>query len=386
MTAQSFSHGPTDDADLLAWLRLIRSQNIGPATFWGLLARFGSAIDALDALPQIANRAGRDGALSITSMRDAERELSLIKKYGARLVPFGHDSYPPLLAMVDAPPPLLTVLGDASVAGPRTVGIVGARNASAAGRKMAAMMSRGLGQHGVTVASGLARGVDTHAHEAALETGTVAVTAGGINIIYPRENTQLHAQIAQTGAVVTEMPFGAEPVARHFPRRNRLISGMSAGVVVIEAAVRSGSLITARFANEQGRDVFAVPGSPLDQRARGTNDLIREGATLVQGPEDVLEALESQFSEPGNLPLFDRYTQQPAALYQTNTRRSGAPTAPITEENTNAVHALLSPSPVELDELIRLSALTAAQVSAIILELEISGRAVRHPGGRISNT
>lgn len=370
---------PPDATEMVQWLRLIRSQNIGPQTFWGLLSKYGSATNALEALPQISRRSGRTGRIKLTGEADAHKELDLVDRYGGHIVAAGHPGYPLLLAQVEAPPPLLTVIGDASIAGPRTIGIVGARNASAAGRQLAEIMARGLGTHGITTASGLARGVDTHAHQASLNTGTVAVTAGGINRIYPKENTSLYARIAEQGAVVSEMPFNAEPIARHFPRRNRLISGMSAGVVVIEAAARSGSLITARFALEQGREVFAVPGSPLDQRAQGTNGLLRNGATLVQTPEDVLEGIESQFSAPGD---FEFQFEQP----QHNTPQEVAPGGARTDGPAidEIVLGLLSPTPVQMDELARLSGVHISAVSTAVLELELSGLAIRHPGGGVS--
>lgn len=372
---------PQSTPELVDWLRLIRSQNIGPHTFWGLLSKYGSAAEALQALPELARR-GRRQTVKLATENDAASELEQIEKYSAKPIAIGQSGYPPLLAQVESPPPFLTVMGDASIASARTIGIVGARNASASGRKMADLMAQGLGRHGVTIASGLARGVDTHAHKASLDTGTVAVTAGGINRIYPKENTDLYHQIAELGAVVSEMPFDAEPVARFFPRRNRLISGMSAGVVVIEAAARSGSLITARFALEQGREVFAVPGSPLDQRAQGTNGLLRNGATLVQTPEDVLEGIESQFSDPAGMMFpFAQGTSHPMEV--TSAYGNNGP-----EDNpqaiTEAILELLSPTPIQIDDLARLSGIHIAAVSAAVLELEIGGQATRHPGGGVS--
>jgi len=379
MTVYPAWTAPASEADTLDWLRLARSQNIGPATFWELLSRYHSAAAALEALPAIAQRAGRTASLRVASQADADREIEKIHAFGAKLVPFGTADYPPLLRQIDAPPPLLTVLGTGATAGPRTVAIVGARNASAAGRKMASLLAADLGRFAVTVASGLARGVDTAAHAASLTSGAVAVTAGGIDIIYPRENAALHAQIAAAGAIITEMPFGAEPIARSFPRRNRLISGISAGVIVIEAAKRSGSLITARFALEQGREVFAVPGSPLDPRAQGTNSLIRNGATLVQSAEDVLETLDSQFCETLSTAPFTP-APQPGSADRTAPRAAGDPSP----KTARIIRELLSPSPVGLDDLARLSQLPISAVSAIVLELEIAGHAVRHPGGRVS--
>ncbi|GAA6156727.1 DNA-processing protein DprA [Pyruvatibacter sp. HU-CL02332] len=372
---------PQSTPELVDWLRLIRSQNIGPHTFWGLLSKYGSAAEALRALPELARR-GRRRTVKLATESDAARELEQIDKYGAKPVAIGQSGYPPLLAQVESPPPFLTVMGDASIASARTIGIVGARNASASGRKMADLMAQGLGRHGVTISSGLARGVDTYAHKASLETGTVAVTAGGINRIYPKENTDLYHHIAELGAVVSEMPFDAEPIARFFPRRNRLISGMSAGVVVIEAAARSGSLITARFALEQGREVFAVPGSPLDQRAQGTNGLLRNGATLVQTPEDVLEGIESQFNDPAGMTFpfasATSHSVEAAPAYESNEPENNP------QAVTEAILELLSPTPIQIDDLARLSGIHIAAVSAAVLELEIGGQATRHPGGGVS--
>lgn len=244
---------------------------------------------------------------------------------------------------------------------------------------MAELMAEGLGRHGITIASGLARGVDTHAHRASLGTGTVAVTAGGINRIYPKENLELYKSIADQGAIVSEMPFDAEPIARFFPRRNRLISGMSAGIVVIEAAARSGSLITARFALEQGREVFAVPGSPLDQRAQGTNGLLRSGATLVQTPEDVLEGIENQFSAPEELAFpFEAQTATQAPIDSASMTKN--------EAINDLILGLLSPSPVQIDELVRLSGAPTSAVATAVLELELGGLAIRHPGGGVSTS
>lgn len=372
----SVSFGPpADERDLINWLRLIRTPNIGPQTFWSLLSRYGSAAAAIENAPGLAARVRGGKPLRLTPGKDAERELDRARRYGATLIPLGDPAYPPLLAEIDAPPPLLTCIGSAAIAGTSTVGMVGARNASAAGRKMATMMAEGLGAQGITIASGLARGIDTQAHHASLPTGTIAVMAGGIDHIYPRENESLYRAIAEQGAVITEMPFGAEPIARYFPRRNRLISGMSVAIVVIEAAQRSGSLITARFAAEQGRDVFAVPGSPLDQRARGTNDLIRNGATLVQSAEDVLEALDGRFAMP-SAELFEHHSA-PQQLSTGETTPS--------ETGYGRILELLGPSPVALDDLARLSGTSIPTLSAIILELELAGKAQRHPGGLVSS-
>ena len=268
-------------AERLDWLRLIRSENVGPVTFYQLLSRFGSAEAALAALPEIAHRGGRARALTICPRATAERELQQLHAAGSRFVAWGEPDYPAALAALDDAPPLISVKGDTTLFARNALAIVGARNASANGRRFARDIALQLGQQGLLVVSGLARGIDGAAHDGALATGTVAVVAGGIDQVYPEENRALHEQIAERGVIVAEMPVGTEPQARHFPRRNRIISGCALGVLVVEAALRSGSLITARFALEQGRDVFAVPGSPLDPRCRGTNDLIRNGAILT---------------------------------------------------------------------------------------------------------
>ena len=282
----------------LDWLRLIRSDHVGPITFHHLLQRYGSAAAALDALVELAQRNGRKDFKTWTRAA-AERELAAVHRLGGRLVAWGEPDYPPLLLPLEDAPPLLTLVGDAGLLADRPViGVVGARNASAAGQKMAREIARDLGEAGVTVVSGLARGIDAAAHGGAIDTGTVGVVAGGADIVYPEENRALQTEIATRGLLIAEQPAGMEPRARHFPRRNRLVSGVSQGILVIEAALRSGSLITARLAGEQGRDVFAVPGSPLDPRCRGSNDLIRHGAALVECAADVLSALGTFPSSP----------------------------------------------------------------------------------------
>ncbi len=277
----------------LDWLRLWRSENVGPITFGQLLARFGSARAALEAVPELARRGGRRGAIRICSAAEAEREVAATRAAGARLVALCEPDYPRPLAAIPDAPPLLAVKGHAHLFAERTIAIVGARNASAAGVRFARDISRELGQLGFVIASGLARGIDTAAHEGALESGTVAVLAGGIDVVYPAENEGLYGTIVEQGAVIAEQPVGKQPQGRHFPSRNRLISGLSLGVLVVEAALRSGSLITARMALEQNREVFAVPGSPLDPRCRGSNRLIRDGAALIETADHVIEALEN---------------------------------------------------------------------------------------------
>lgn len=360
--------------DLLDRLRLIRSENVGPATFHHLVRCFGSAGAALAALPDLARRGGRT-RLKVCPREDAERELAAVAEAGARLVGPGEAGYPPGVAELSDAPPLLTVLGDPALPARPVIAVVGARNASASGLRFARQIAADLGAADLVVISGLARGVDAAAHQGALATGTIAVLAGGVDVIYPPENRGLYAAIAERGALVAELPIGTVPQARHFPRRNRLISGAALGVVVVEAAERSGSLITARMALEQGREVFAVPGSPLDPRCRGSNGLIRQGATLTEGAGDVLEALRPLLG--GAL----RERPEPA--------QATAPAPPPAGDDELAearrlVLERLGPTPVEADELIRQCELTAGALATILLELELAGRLDRHPGNRVS--
>ena len=357
----------------LDWLRLIRSENVGPVTFHQLLQRHGSAAAALAALPELARRGGRRN-FTVWSREQAERELAQIHKLGARLVAWGEPEYPPSLAPLDDAPPLITVLGRPGLLTRKSIAMVGARNASAAGQRFAREMAYDLARAGFVVTSGLARGIDAAAHGGALAQGTVAVVGGGVDVVYPEENRGLYHEIVEQGVVVAESPVGTVPQARHFPRRNRLISGMSEGVVVIEAALRSGSLITARFAAEQGREVFAVPGSPLDPRCRGTNDLIRHGATLVEGAEDVLQALSSL----GGRNSFEPQRRRPPP-------RPPPETSPIQlDEAESAITRLLGPTPVTVDELLRQCHLSPSIIATVLLELELAGRLDRHPGGHVS--
>jgi DNA processing protein len=306
---------------------------------------------------------------------DAERELAALERAGADLVAWGEPDYPAALAAVDDAPPLLSVRGDLALLRRPAIALVGARNASANGRRFARDMALQLGGCGLVVISGLARGIDAAAHQGALPTGTVAVLAGGIDTIYPEENRELHELVAERGALVAEMPVGTEPQARHFPRRNRIVSGAALGVVVVEAALRSGSLITARFALEQGREVFAVPGSPLDPRCRGSNDLIRRGGHLTETADDVLAEIEAHMAQP---PLV----QQPAAI-------EAAPPLPGPAELAHAMARVLeqlSPTPVPVDELVRQCRLPPAVVSAVLLDLELAGRLERQPGHQVALT
>jgi len=357
-------------AQRLAWLRLLRTDNIGPVTFRQLLNRFGSAEAALDALPSLQKRAGTTPRMY--SQAAAEDEMAGLGRYGARLVASGEADYPRLLNYIPASPPLVTMAGGENLDWNRTVGIVGARNASSAGLKMTRLLAGDLGGRGYTVVSGLARGIDAEAHKATLTTGTIAVLAGGFDKIYPDENIPLaHDILDNGGALLTEMPLGWEPRARDFPRRNRLVSGLSLGIVVVEAAKRSGSLITARLALEQNRDVFAVPGSPLDPRAEGGNALIQQGAKLITNAEDIIETLGS--ADPARAALFDP-NEEPD--FGTDSFDG----LPVGDDERSRVLSLLSSTPVEVDELVRQSGLSASAMQMLLLELDLGGRIERSSG------
>jgi len=359
----------------IAWLRLIRSDNIGPATFRDLINHFGSAEAALAALPELSARGGATRAIRIASEAEAHRELEAAHRFGARFVGIGEPDYPQALKQIDGAPPLLAVKGALAAAKRPAVGIVGSRNASVAGTKFAAMVARDCGRAGYTVVSGLARGIDTSAHRASLETGTIAALAGGLDQPYPPENIGLLEEITGcNGLAVSEMPFGWEPRARDFPRRNRLIAGIALGLVVIEAATRSGSLITARLAGEFGRLVFAVPGSPLDPRCHGTNGLLKDGASIVTAPVDVVEALAP-------LAQFDLF---PSSMAEEPAREGKAISVPPGDPDRTRVIDALGPTPVEIDDVIRHTGLSASAVYLILLELDISGRLQRHQGGFVS--
>ena len=361
------------DAERQDWLRLARAQNVGPVTFAALIARFRSATVALEELPRLAHRGGGSGDLKIPDKAEAERELERTAKLGGRLIASIEPDFPFGLAALDAPPPVIAVLGNNEMPSREMIAVVGARNASALGRKFATELASDLGTAGLVVVSGMARGIDTAAHEGSLATGTIAVLAGGVDDVYPPENARLYEDIRAKGAIVSEMPTGQRPQAQHFPRRNRIISGLSRGVVVVEAAEGSGSLMTARLALEQNREVFAVPGSPLDPRAKGTNRLLRDGATLVESADDVLDVLRpllnSAFREP---------SRDGASWHQ-----AGAGNREIGENLRRTVVDLLGVAPAPTDEIIRLSGAPASEVLCIIMELELAGRVHRESGGQI---
>ncbi len=361
---------PTDEAGARDWLRLARSERVGPVTFAELMRRYPTAAAALDALPDLAARGGAKGRVRLADADRVAAEYEAAMAAGARMLALGAESYPPNLARVEAAPPLLWCLGDPATARAEAVSIVGARNASALGLRFTETLARELGAKGHAVISGLARGIDAAAHGGALETGTVAVLAGGVDSVWPPQNAELYDAIRKKGAILSERPMGYEGRARDFPRRNRLVSGLGRGIVVAEGAERSGSLITARYAGEQGREVMAVPGSPLDPRAGGCNLLIREGATLVRHALDVIEALS---------PLHDD-----AALLEDEEE---AWEAPMVEEDAALrarVMELLGPHPTPVDEIVRMSGASSGFVSLVLLELDLAGRLAREPGGSVA--
>jgi len=357
----------------IAWLRLARTAGIGPSTFQGLLHEFGGIREALIGAPRLARRGGRE--LKIAALETAEQELAFVRKLSGHIIACVEPEFPTALAALDPPPPVITVLGRAELLTRDIIAIVGARNASALGIKFAQHLSADLSRAGLVIASGMARGIDRAAHETAIEGGTVAVVAGGVDIIYPPENRALFDAIVAHGAIVSEMPLGTGPLARHFPRRNRIISGLSRGVVVVEAAERSGSLITADYALEQGREVFAVPGSPLDPRAKGSNSLLKEGAVLLRNAEDVLAVLQPMLAD-----AFSAESEQDENPVPPTNAQLQLPDAKI----RGIVEEKLSSAPVEIDKLVRQIGAPVPTVLTVLLELELAQRVQRHPGARIS--
>jgi DNA processing protein len=360
------------DRQRLSWLRLIRTPNVGPASFKALIDRFGSADTALEMLPEMMISGGANRIARIPSVAEAEAEMQIAARFGSRFVCIGEPGYPTLLESMDHPPPLLAIKGDDTIGSVPAVSLVGARNASLAGIKMAGILAREIGQKGYAVVSGLARGIDTAAHRGSLTTGTVGVFAGGLDKPYPPENINLCDEIVENGgALISEMPFGWQARAQDFPRRNRLVAGMALGLVVVEAAKRSGSLISARLAGEMGRLVFAVPGSPLDPRAAGANSLLKDGAILVTETADVTDALAPLAIMPMDaLPL-----EEPA---------DSSPVPPARDDERTRILQALGPVPTGIDEIIRHTNLHPAQVSMVLLELDLAGRLERHAGGCVS--
>lgn len=369
-------NGMLDDAERLAWLRLIRTDNIGPITFYNLIETFGSAQEAIKRLPALAKKGGRLKDIAPYPEDRARAEMDAVEKLGGTMLLAADTNYPTSLSTIDDAPPVLSVLGNPALLHRPAIGMVGARNASMNGCKFARKLAQELGQGGQVVVSGLARGIDTAAHEGALYTGTIAAVAGGIDIIYPPENQKLWNAMKERGCIVAESPIGMEPLARHFPKRNRIISGLSSGVVVVEATLKSGSLITARVAAEQGRDVYAIPGHPFDPRAAGPNKLLQDGATLVLGADDILSAIASFSAVRPELDDLYQSPLPPPAL-----------TADLSDAEAEEIRSIIlqntSMTPLTVDELVRNCHLTIPMVQVILLELEIAGRIQRLPGNRI---
>lgn len=354
---------PTQEEDQLAWLRLLRSRHVGIATFYRLMAEYGDAQTCLDHLPKIAKAAGED-EYSTFSLKAAKEERAAGQRFGARLVFRGDETYPDALNDLSDAPPILWVKGNTSLLNKPILSLVGARNAWSLGMRMARFLATELGEAGFVVCSGLARGIDAAAHAASIGTGTIAVLGGGINVPYPVENTQLMKNIQDQGLLVSEQPFGMHPIARHFPMRNRIISGLSQALIVIEAAAKSGSLITARNALDQGRDVYAVPGHPFDARASGCNMLIRDGAVLVRKGQDVIDALST------DIPATTTKKPKPSLREVANLH--------------SQILARLSPSPMAEDQIIRDLGISASQAASTIVDLEIDGKVQRIHGGMIA--
>jgi len=367
---------PLTEAEKLAWLRLSRTENIGPITFHRLIARYGSATKALEALPDLAKRGGRAKPLTPAPLGEIEREYTALHKLGGQIITTSCRSYPAILKAIDDAPPVLSALGNTALLKQNCIAMVGARNASLNGRKLAESLARDLGKREQTIVSGLARGIDTAAHHGSLESGTIAVVAGGIDIIYPEENTALYEQIKERGLILAESPLGQKPFAQSFPRRNRIVSGLSRACIVVEATMRSGSLITARLAGEQGRDVMAVPGSPLDPRAEGPNHLIREGATLIRNADDVLEALlnyagnalREPFQPPPDFTPAHDFSDEPP------------------EELQDEILSLLTTTPIGIDDILRHCDVSIPALQSVLLELELAGRIKRLNGNRVCLT
>ncbi|MEN5299427.1 DNA-processing protein DprA [Brucella sp. TWI559] len=368
------------DRQRLNWLRLIRTDNIGSVTFRDLILFCGSAANAIERLPSLNIRGGGSRTIRVTPLEDAERELEAIERIGARLVGMGEPDYPQQLKNCEAPPPLVIIKGDVNVFRKPPIAIVGSRNASVVGARFTEKIARDLGDAGFAIVSGLARGIDAAAHKASMQSGTVAVLAGGLDKPYPPENLPIYRAIPEhSGALITEMPMGAEPRSRDFPRRNRIIAGLSLGLIVVEAAERSGSLISARMAGEMGRTVFAVPGSPLDPRARGTNALLKQGATLVTHADDVIEALAPL---TGGETMRNK-TDQPDLLKQFEEPPENRQAATTDEERDILMNAL-GPVPVDIDTLVRHTGLESGNVQFILLELDLAGRLLRYPGNQVA--
>ena len=364
---------PLTETEKLAWLQLFRSENIGPITFYRLVEYYGGAENALKALPELAKRGGRKKPLIAAKYETIEREYDALMNFGGRIITAACPEYPLALSAIDDAPPVISVIGDVSLMHKSCIGIVGARNASINGKKFTARLAEDLGKRKQVIVSGLARGIDTAAHQGALSSGTIAVIAGGINVIYPEENTGLYEQIKEQGLIIAESPFDQKPFAQSFPKRNRIVSGLSKGVVVVEATKRSGSLITARMAGEQGRDIYAIPGHPMDPRAAGPNHLIREGATLVRSCEDIMEGMMDFSGNAMREPYPPFIPLHPSVDI----------VADPPENAHDEIMDKLSFTPISVDVLLRSCHFNISVLQTVLLDLELAGRIKRLPGNRI---
>jgi len=381
MSQAPLPDAPVSEDEKLDWLRLARTENVGPITFYKLIERFGSAGEALAALPELSKRGGRKKPLVAPHMNEIEREYERLRKLGGTLITALCPDYPLALSALDDAPPVLSALGNADLMKKSCVGLVGARNCSLNGRKMTQRLAQDLGARGHVVVSGMARGIDTAAHEGSLQSGTIAVVAGGIDVIYPPENAGLYEQIKERGLVLAESALGQKPFAQSFPRRNRIVSGLSDAVVVVEATMRSGSLITGRMAGEQGRTLCAVPGSPLDPRAAGPNHLIREGAQLVTCAQDVIELLHNfEGTELREHGYQKNFVSAPLDVVLPDE----AGNENIPQDAQERILDLLSFTPIAVDEIARSCDLTISVMQTVLLELELAGRIKRSPGGFVS--
>lgn len=363
-----------DEAEKFARLRLIRTENIGPITFYRLLDQFGSARMALEHLPDMARKGGRRKAFKIFSVADTETEITALQEIGAHMVFWGTSAYPPLLAHIDDAPPILFIRGHLHLMAKKAVAVVGSRNASINGRRFAQSIAQALGEAGYLVVSGMARGIDTAAHLGAMPSGTIAALGGGVDVVYPRENTDLYNNLIETGAVCSEVTIGTTLQARHFPRRNRIISGMSRAIVVLEAGAKSGSLITARMALEQNREVFAVPGPPQDPRVKGSNALIRNGAYLTETADDVLQVLSDMSANAFSEGRRRAVNTQPMLSLDNK----------VLDLARDHIHQALDYGPTDIDDIIRDTEQSPAVVAAILLELEVAGKLERQNGNKVA--
>lgn len=364
------------DKERLSWVRLSRTENIGPKTFHMLLDVCGSIDKAIESVPAMSVKGGRKKPITILSEKNAKIEIDQVEKFGARIIAACEPEYPKLLRKVSDHPPVITVYGDTNTWQNPCVSIVGARNASANGCQYAGLLAKQLGeQYKITSVSGLARGIDTAVHRASLATGTVAVVGAGINRIYPAENKELFHEIGKYGAIISEFPYDSSPKPQNFPIRNRIVSGMTLGTVVVEASVNSGSLITARIALEQNREVFAVPGSPMDPRSQGANRLLKQGAILVENADDIINGLSNLLNESDSF-----FEDQKHGFAEADS----AIADDDLEQARLVINEKLGTTPVEVDQLITYSGVSARLVRVVLLELELADRLQRHQGNKVS--